>query len=491
MFNLYSAVVCYALLPWVSLTTRSSFWPLHKQIKRRHLRPSLQPTSDDTLARLRELVTHAYQSVPFYRSRLDALHLAPESLDTLEAFRQLPPTTKSDVAANFPDGLLSSRQEHGPWRYMATSGTVERITIIQDFRKRDYARAATLVSLNAAARYRPGMRYMEIPPDVCMNVCGVGESVEPSLWRYAVKSTLDGTLLQSETTSDLRGMLERQVMFRRLELPSFGGDAWGRAAEALDDYLRAIDRYQPHVLKALPAYLYLLAVRIQEGGRKPRVHSAIMPMGSSMSPHMRRVVQDAFECPVHEDYGCAEAGAMAAECGHQNGLHSFNELFYVEVVRGGRPARPGEVGKVLITDLSNRAMPLIRYEIGDVATLHGGGCACGLPGDRLEVQGRVDDCLVTDDGELVTADTVVDALLDVPGVLGFQIDERPDRELHVRVVPRRDHPPSLHDVRNRLATVVGPSRRIVTRHARTILPERGGKYRFVRNLTNAPSQLLD
>jgi phenylacetate-CoA ligase len=489
--NLYSAAVCHGLLPLVSVATRSAFWPLSKKIQRRHVRPSLHPTSADTLERLRGLVTHAYSSVPFYRNRMDALELKPESFVSLDDFRALPPTTKADIAANFPDGLLSSLVEHGPWRYVATSGTIERVTIIQDFQKRDYSRAATLLSMNMATAYRPGMRYMEIPPDVCANVCGVGDTAEPRIWRFAMRSVLDGTLFQSETVSDLRGLLERQVVFRKLELPSFGPEAWGQADGVLDDYLSQIDRYRPHVLKALPAYLYLLAIRIQEGGRRPRVEAGIMPMGSSMSPVMRRVVQDAFNCPVHEDYGCAEAGAMAAECGRQNGLHPFDELFYIEVVRNGRPVQPGQIGKILVTDLWNRAMPLVRYEIGDVGTVRTGGCACGLPGDRLEVSGRLSDCLVSDDGSIITPDTVVDAMLTVPGVLGFQVEERPNRELHVRVVPRRDRTPKADDVSERLTALVGPSRRIVTRQVGTILPERGGKYRFVRNHTAAPAQLLN
>ena len=488
--NLYSAAICHGLLPLVSAATRSEFWPLSNRIRQRHLSPSLHPSPDDTLGRLRELVAHAYETVPFYRHRLDALNLTPDALTSIDAFRKLSPTTKADVAAHFPDGLLSTRVEHGPWRYVATSGTIERVTIIQDFQKRDYSRAATLLSLNMATRYRPGMKYMEIPPDVCANVCGVGSSEEPRIWQFAMKSALDGTLFQTETASDLRGLVERQLVFRRVELPSFGPEAWGRADDVLDGYLRQIDGYRPHVLKALPAYLYLLAIRIQEGGRRPRIGAGIMPMGSSLSPVMRRIVQEAFDCPVHEDYGCAEAGAMAAECGRQNGLHPFHELFFIEVMRDGHPAQPGELGKILVTDLWNRAMPLIRYEIGDVGAMRVGGCGCGLPGPRLEVHGRVDDCLVSDDGSLITPDTVVDAMLTIPGVLGFQIEERAGGDIQVRVVPRRSQTPNADDVGQRLTALLGPSRRIVTRQVGTILPERGGKYRFVRNHTQAPSRLL-
>src|SRR5262245_10707250 len=97
--NLYSAAICHGLLPLVSVATRSACWPLSKKIQRRHQRPSLQPTSADRLERLRALVAHAHASVPFYRDRLDALNLKPESFVSPAAFRQLPPTTKADIAA--------------------------------------------------------------------------------------------------------------------------------------------------------------------------------------------------------------------------------------------------------------------------------------------------------------------------------------------------------------------------------------------------------
>jgi phenylacetate-CoA ligase len=285
--------------------------------------------------------------------------------------------------------------------------------------------------------------------------------------------------------------VERQIVYRRQDLASFSADGLDQPVNVLDQYLQDIDRFRPHILKGLPAYLYLLAMRIQDGGPRPRLGATVMPMGSSITPHMKRTVESAFGRPVHEDYGCAEAGAMAAECSFRNGLHPFEELFHIEILRNGRPVRDGEVGKIYITDLSNYAMPLIRYEIGDVGTVRRGPCACGLTGDRLEVHGRVHDCVVADDGSILTQDALVDSIFSLPGVLGFQLEERPDGEFQVRVVPRGTHSANLDDVKNVLAELAGPSRRIVTRQVRTLVPERGGKYRFVKNHTDAPSRVLN
>jgi phenylacetate-CoA ligase len=402
----------------------------------------------------------------------------------------LPPTTKADVAASFPDGLVSSKPVHEPWKYSASSGTINRITVVQDFRKRDFTRATQLHALRVTG-YRAGMKYLEIPPSVCANVCGVGATVEPNVFKYAFEVLFRGTVFNAEVASNLRGFAERQLLYRRLELPSFGPEGLAQPDASLDAYLQQIDKYRPHVVKALPVYLYLLALRIEETGTRPQIDGGVMPMGSVMTPHMKRVVERAFGCPVYEDYGSTEFGCMAVECGRQDGLHPFNDLFLLEIVRNGRPAPAGAMGRLLVTDLWNYAMPLIRYDIGDVASFRSDPCGCGRAGHRLAIHGRLEDSLVAEDGSLLTSDRVIDAILSHhPGVLGFRIDQRRDTELEIQVVPRKGHSLHLDDVGECLADLLGRSIRIVTRTAGTILPEPNGKYRFVRNFTKAPLAAL-
>ena len=245
-----------------------------------------------------------------------------------------------------------------------------------------------------------------------------------------------GGFSDPEVISNLWGLMERQVMYRRLQLPAMGSEGLAQKDSTLSDYLQKIDDYQPHVLKALPVYLYLLALHILKHQLSPpRITGCLMPMGSSMTPHMKEVIQLGFQVPVHEDYGCAELGSVAAECGYQKGLHPFSNLFFVEVVHQGRPARPGEVGKVLITDLLNFAMPLIRYDIGDVAVVHEDPCDCGIPGMRFEVQGRSHDCLVADDGAILTSDHIIDSVITKENIIGLQLEVPQKGELNLQIVP--------------------------------------------------------
>lgn len=489
--NLYSKLITSLTLPCVTLLTESKFWSLYRRFSKNGASTVFILSEDRQFLELQRIVDFALANVPFYRQHYQTSLAKFERLETIRDFAVLPSIVKSDIAGNFPDRITSARKIHTPWRYVSTSGTTERLTAVQDFQKRDYVRAAALLALCVTTSYKPGMKYLEIPPDICTDICGASETLEPGLLSFVFTNLKAGTLADKAVVSDIKGLIERRIIYRRLQLPSFGAEGLSQKAEILEQYLRQIDEYEPFVVKALPVYLYLLALHILENGLKPpRISGGIMPMGSSLTPYMKQVVEQAFQTLVHEDYGCAELGSIAAECGHQQGLHPFNSLFYVEVVRDGRPAEYGEPGKVLITDFNNYAMPFIRYDIGDVAVRRNGTCKCGLNTDRIEIQGRVQDCLVAPDGAILTHDVVVDEMLKLPDILGFQMELNDPEQLYVRVVGRGEAKPDLNRVKEKAKQLLGAKVTITAQVVSTISPEPGGKYRFVKNNTRAVKDLF-
>jgi phenylacetate-CoA ligase len=168
------------------------------------------------------------------------------------------------------------------------------MTVIHDFRKRDYIRASQLYSMKIAAGYEPGLRYLEIPPDICTNICGASETLEPRFIKYLYDQMLNRSIFNKDTLSTVKGLFERQIIYRRLQLPSFKGNGLIQKDSDTDQYLQTIDAYYPSVVKALPTYLYILARRIKAGGKRPRIKNAIMPMGASMSAKMKSVIESAF-----------------------------------------------------------------------------------------------------------------------------------------------------------------------------------------------------
>ena len=157
----------------------------------------------------------------------------------------------------------------------------------------------------------------------------------------------------------------------------------------------------------------------------------------------RALLEEVFGCPVFNRYGCREVSVMASECPAHCGLHVMAEGLYLEIETPNGPAAPGEMGAILVTDLLNGAMPLIRYRIGDLAAWAEGPCPCGRGLPRLRsVAGRVTDFLVGADGRLVSGVFLATYVVAQRPSLG-QVQIRQDKAGAVtyRVRPGRDFDP--------------------------------------------------
>src|SRR5262249_18305868 len=136
----------------------------------------------------------------------------------------------------------------------------------------------------------------------------------------------------------------------------------------------------------------------------------------------RKSIEQVFDCKVTNRYGCEEVSLIACECERHEGLHVNADGVYVEIIRNGRVARPGESGSVVVTDLTNRAMPILRYQVGDVAVVSDRRCDCGRGLPLLErLEGREADYVVTPAGELISGISLTENFaVQVPGIAQLQ-----------------------------------------------------------------------
>src|SRR5262249_8028755 len=150
-------------------------------------------------------------------------------------------------------------------------------------------------------------------------------------------------------------------------------------------------------------------------GYRPR---GIITSAMVLHNWQRRVIEEVFACRVTNRYGCEEVSLIACECERHEGLHVNADNLLVEVLRDGRPAAPGEPGSVVVTDLSNRAMPLLRYQVGDVAVATDRLCPCGRGLPLLErIEGREADYVVTPSGRLISGISLTENFaVQVPGL---------------------------------------------------------------------------
>ncbi|MDX2161112.1 MAG: AMP-binding protein [bacterium] len=166
-------------------------------------------------------------------------------------------------------------------------------------------------------------------------------------------------------------------------------------------YIAAIRAHGAQYILAYTSSLYTLAGYLLHMGIEPPPLKAIITNAEPVYDHQRDTIERAFRCPVYETYGQAESVAFGSESPARY-LHQWPEVGWIEIVEGDHPVPMGETGEIVTTGLLNEAMPLIRYRLGDRASLRPADPASG----RLlplwgRIEGRNDDVLVTRDGRRI------------------------------------------------------------------------------------------
>ena len=320
------------------------------------------------LNRLKLLLGHAYDQCAFYRRRFDRAGFAPGDLRRLEDLRALPPLEKRDiqeqgddmVARNWPRADLIRNQ---------TGGSTGTPVVFHLSRARKCSRTAATLRHNRWAGWEVGDRAAVI-------------------WGAPRDRPADGWYAR------LRDALLREPLWL---------DAGCLTEARMTEFHRELNRFRPRIIQAYARAAVLFARFLQARGLTPHRPHALVTSAEMLEEDERTLLEEVFGCPVFNRYGCREVSVVASECPAHSGLHVMAEGLYVEIETPHGPAAPGEMGAVLVTDLLNGAMPLIRYRIGDLAAWADGPCPCGRGLPRLErVAGRVTDFLVGADGRLVS-----------------------------------------------------------------------------------------
>ena len=198
-----------------------------------------------------------------------------------------------------------------------------------------------------------------------------------------------------------------------------------------------------------------------------------------LSDTERALIERVFRTKVFDRYGCREMSVVASECEAHDGLHINSENIFVEILRSGKPAEPGEPGELILTDLENHGMPLIRYKIEDSASAVSGECACGRTLPRLRITGgRVNEFLVTADDRLVAGTALTIFLLaETPGIAQMQIYQRERGKVIFRIV-KDNYGFDERILLEKAQTFLGAGTQVAIEYREQIAREPSGKYRF-------------
>lgn len=250
-------------------------------------------------------------------------------------------------------------------------------------------------------------------------------------------------------------------------------------AEPEAEQLERLAQIHPTVIYSYASNMVQLAAEVESGGRNPIHPKLIFTTGELLPPADRERINRVFSTKLRDIYGLVEMGDVAWQCSHVEGYHVNIDSFMIEIDAGGRPARSGESGKLIITNLHSHVMPFIRYEVGDVMTApHGRPCSCGCSFPRLDLlQGREDDWLYLPDGKRLSS--MVFVVATISGVKQYRIIQKALDYLQVEVVPGSNFTAAtLKRVQEHVAGFTGPTMRIEVLRVEAI-PKQAGKIRSV------------
>lgn len=320
--------------------------------------------------KLRKLITHAYKHVPFYRQKFDEAGIKPGDIRTIEDLQKLPMLSKSDVRENIYFDLLSDNHRKDRILKIQTSGsTGEPFVCFADQHQLEIRWAATQRSLEWT-----GFRFGDRQARLWHQTLGMS-------WLQVMRERIDAWFN------------------RRLFIP-----AYELSDKNLKRFVAAIRKHKPVLIDGYAESFNFLAHYIKQHGLEGVNPKGLVSSAQALPEQSREIIERAFKCGVFDKYGSREFSGIAYECEAHQGHHVVAESYIVEIMKDGRPAKPGEVGEVIITDLNNFCLPMIRYRVGDLAEAMDDSqtCPCGRGLPRVgRIEGRVQAIIVGANGNFV------------------------------------------------------------------------------------------
>ncbi|MDG5467442.1 phenylacetate--CoA ligase [Deltaproteobacteria bacterium IMCC39524] len=327
--------------------------PLHECLERKDLE-RLQ------LERLRSTLERVAK-VPCYKDKFSESGISPGDIHSLDDMAKLPFTTKEDLRQNYPYGMFAVPMRDVV-RIHSSSGTTGKPTVV-GYSRKDLDDWSGLV-----ARFMTAAGVL--PDDIVHIAFGYG------LFTGAFGLHYGAELIGSAVIPMSGGNTERQIMI--------------------------LKDYEATALVCTPSYALTLADRIEKMGHDPRTYLSLkvgLFGGEPWSEGLRREIEERLNIVATDNYGLSEivGPGVAGECLCKKGMHIFEDHFIPEIIdpETGKVLPHGEKGELVLTNIVQEAIPLIRYRTRDITRLHYDKCDCGRTMVRMEkTMGRSDDMLI-------------------------------------------------------------------------------------------------
>jgi phenylacetate-CoA ligase len=309
---------------------------------------------------LKSLVCRLYSFSPFYHDRMKAQKVHPDDIHELADVKKLPFMFKKDLRDNYPNRIFTAPQEELV-RYHVSSGTTGKPTVV-GYTQKDIDMWSTSIARGLTSFGLGRGDVIQVSYGYGLFTGGLG-------MHYGAER-IGATVLPTSV-----GNTERQIeLMQDLEVTA---------------------------IACTPSYLLHIGEVAEKMGVdiKKDTHLRAGILGAEpWTENMRKRMEDWLGIKAYDIYGTSElSGPMFTECAEQNGFHIWSDIALVEVIdpKTGESLEPGEKGELTLTMLQKEALPMIRYRIGDIASVDEETCPCGRTSPRINrIQGRVDDMLI-------------------------------------------------------------------------------------------------
>jgi phenylacetate-CoA ligase len=383
----------------------------------------------------KSLLRHAFDHCTFYRRKLGAVGMVPEDVRSLDDVRRIPTLTKEEVQESLNE--LIADNVTVPLRKDMTGGSTGSPMVFYYDEDRLDSRSAAAIRHN---------RWTG--------------------WNIGDKTAVLWGAPRDLASESMKGRVRDWILDRRLVL-----DASSIDEERMLAFHGRLLRHQPRFVLAYANTMALFARFVRDAGLEPPPFRSIITSGEVLTDDSRALIESTFGCKVFNRYGCREFSVIASECSHHRGMHVNAENLLVEA----------ESGEIIVTDLKNFAMPMIRYRTRDVGALAAAHCPCGRGLPLLDLQGgRVTEFLTALGGQKVSGIVLATyAITNIPGIRQIQfVQDRRDRVI-ARIARRADwSDEAAASLVARVRGFLGPGMTVDIEVVDSIPHESSGKYRF-------------
>jgi len=391
------------------------------------------------LDRLKKILDHAYHHVPFYRELWNGKGVSPHDVDKLTDLRKLPKTHKTQLL-KAGDDVLDRTVDKRKFMSGRSSGSTGEPFVYYKTKFHHSWFIAGAFSGWSWAGWKIGDPWVRLQ---YRGNLGWSKRVEDKLFNclYMPIDKLDDDFLHS--------FMKKAVRFRPVMLRGYAGGIY-----LLADFLLRNPSYALH----------------------PQV---VVSTGDTLYPHYRKTIETAFQSRIFDMYG-GEGMAVANQCEH--GAFHLLPSVYVEFEPEGTETPDGPLSRILLTSLTNTAMPMIRYDIGDIGIPGSGPCPCGRSWKWIKkLIGREVDIIVTKSGRHLLCHHFNIIIQKIDGIEQFQVvqDTTDGIVIRLAVNNRYRKDPGQKILRDEISLLGGGDMEIRFEYPKTIPLPPSGKRRYI------------